>query len=265
MLKEILIEMGEVGRRLHQMGASEGGAGNISICLRERLDVSQLFPIEEQIQLPIETPHLAGMMIIATGSGCRLRDIHEDPTANLGCLVVHDGGQTGQLFTAHDRGFKRLTSEINSHLIVHNHEMGKGTSEIHAVVHAQPLHTTYLSHIERYQNEDYFNRHLLRWQPETIIQFPQGFGMTRYEVPGTNAIALTTLAAMKTHTLVIWARHGVIARSDSLMQAYDRIEYAEAAAHYEYLNLTLGEPSSGLSNEEILGICKTYNIVQSMF
>ena len=266
-IDEILAEMGEAGKLLHQMGASEGGAGNVSVCMRAPLNVDRLFSLKERIRLPVNAPALAGMMLIASGSGCRLRDIHKKPAGTLGCVFVEEGGKHGLLLTAEERQFTKLTSEFNSHLAVHNHRMASESGlTFHAVLHAQPPHITYLSHIERYQDEDYFNRHLLRWEPETILQFPQGFGVTRYQMPGSMEITKVTLEAMKDHVITIWSKHGVVTRSDiSLMQAFDRIEYAEAAAHFEYLNLTLGEPSSGLSSAEILEICGRHHIQQHVF
>ncbi len=265
-IEAILAEMGEVGRLLHQMGACEGGAGNISAGVRDALEIRHLFPLEEEIPLPDPVPGLAGMTFIASGSGCRLRDIERYPTANLGCLVVNRGGETGRLFTAGDRHFTRLTSEFNSHLAVHNLWMADRSLKFHAVLHAQPLHVTYLSHIERYQEEEYFNRHMFRWEPETIFQFPQGFGVCKYQVPGSPEMEAVTLEAMKNHTIAIWCKHGLMTRSDvSMMQAFDRVEYAETAAQYEHFNLSLGEPSSGLSEEEILEICRRFHLDQKVF
>jgi rhamnulose-1-phosphate aldolase len=66
--------------------------------------------------------------------------------------------------------------------------------------------------------------------------------------------------------MVIWAKHGVMARSDvSVKRAADRVEYAETAAKYEYLNLSAGEIGEGLSVEEIQSICKTFNVQQNIF
>jgi len=65
---------------------------------------------------------------------------------------------------------------------------------------------------------------------------------------------------------VIWAKHGVMARSSiSVKRAADLVEYAETAAKYEYLNLLAGEIGEGLSAEEIRSICKTFNIEQDIF
>ena len=41
---------------------------------------------------------------------------------------------------------------------------------------------------------------------------------------------------VRSHRVVVWAKHGVMARSDmSVKNAADRVEYAETAAKYEYL------------------------------
>jgi rhamnulose-1-phosphate aldolase len=45
----------------------------------------------------------------------------------------------------------------------------------------------------------------------------------------------------------------------------DRIEYAETAARYEYLNLTDGEAGQGPSDEEIPEICRAFGIATSVF
>jgi rhamnulose-1-phosphate aldolase len=72
--------------------------------------------------------------------------------------------------------------------------------------------------------------------------------------------------SLRKHLIVIWAKHGVMARSDvSVKRAADRVEYAETAAKYEFINLSLGEIGDGLSVEDIRGICKTFNVQQDFF
>jgi len=57
-----------------------------------------------------------------------------------------------------------------------------------------------------------------------------------------------------------------MARSDiSVKRAADRVEYAETAAKYEYLNLCINEMGEGLSQAEIIAICKKFDIQQSIF
>ena len=261
-----LRQMGQVGARLSEIGAAEGAAGNLSICIREPLDVTARFPHLQYIELPVPAPHLAGATLIVSGSGRRLRDILDAPTANLACIVVETGGRTGRLFTAPDCQFKRVTSEFNSHLAAHHDQMRVRDVNIHAIVHAQPLHLTYLSHLAEYQDEEYLNRHILRWQPETILNFPDGMGVLPFILIGSAQLTVETMLALREHPLVIWSQHGVMARAEgSILHALDLIEYAETAAHYEFLNLTSGGRSQGLAPEHLREVAKSWNIRQNIF
>jgi rhamnulose-1-phosphate aldolase len=265
-LNSLLNQLGQVGKGLSDIGAAEGAAGNLSICFRESLDITGLFPNIQVVELPVPAPDLAGATLIVTGSGRRLRDIIDAPTANLACIIVEAGGRTGKVFTSPDCLFNRVTSEFNSHLAVHHDQMRSRDVRLHAVLHGQPLHLTYLSHLSDYQNQQYLNRHLLRWQPETILNFPQGIGVLPFILLGSAQLTVETMIAMREHQLVIWSQHGVMARADdSIFHVLDLIEYAETAAHYEYLNLIGGALSQGLSPEHLRAVSKSWNIRQNIF
>jgi len=265
-LDSLLTQIGEVGRRLSEINASEGAAGNISVCVRGPLEFRRRFPDREIVPLSMGVPGLAGATFLVTGSGRRLRELLDDPEGNLACLVIEPGGQTGRLYTSPRRRFGRLTSEFNSHLAIHSDLLMSSGTAFHTVVHAQPPHLTYLSHMTPYQNEGYLNRRLFRWQPETILQMPEGLGVVSFLVPGSEALVAATREAMRRHQLAVWIRHGVIARADeSVTHAADLVEYAEAAARYEYLNLAAGEPAHGLSPDDIRAICRSVNVEQSIF
>ena len=265
-LDDLLHMMGQAGRHLAEIEASEGAAGNISICMRWPVEPRTRFPVIDTIDLPQPIPDLAGATFLVSGSGRRLREIIDDPTANVACVLVNEGGKTGTLYTADNRRFERVTSEFNSHIAVHYDQMVATGTNFHALIHAQPLHLTYLSHIPRYQDETYLNTHLLRWQPETIINLPEGIGFIPFRVPSSPELMAANVESLRKHRVVIWAKHGVMARSDiSVKRAADRVEYAETAAKYECLNLTIGEMGEGLSVEEIKAICKTFDIKQDIF
>lgn len=260
-LDDLLRAIGQAGKRMCEIGASEGAAGNLSVCLRRGIDLGDRFPLVETIELPQAVPQLAGACFLVSGSGCRLRDLLDEPTANLAAIVVQPGGRTAQCHTARGRRFQRVTSEFNSHLAVHDDQVGLGGIDFHVLIHAQPLHLTYLSHIPRYQDEAWLNARLLRWQPETIVNFPNGIGLAPFCVPGSDDLMAHTVAALRTHRLVVWAKHGVMARSEvSVLQAADVIEYAEAAATYEYLDLCAGEIAPGLSADETRAICSAFGL-----
>jgi len=265
-LDALLHQLGQAGKRLSDIGAAEGAAGNLSICFREPVEVAKRFPSMQIVDLPVSAPDLAGATLIVSGSGRRLRDIAEAPTANLACIVVEPGGRRGKMFTSSDCEFKRVTSEFNSHLAVHHDQMRSQDIKLHALLHAQPLYLTYLSHLPDYQDEQYLNRHLLRWQPETILNFPEGIGVLPFILLGSAQLTVETMLALREHRIVIWSQHGVMARAeDSSFHALDLVEYAETAAHYEYLNLISGGRSEGLSPEHLRAISASWNVRQKLF
>ncbi len=265
-LDDVLLMMGEAGKHLADIEASEGAAGNISVCMRWPVELRTRFPVMGEIDLPEPVPELAGSTFLVSGSGRRLREIIDEPTANIACIVVNEGGRTGRTYTAYDRRFEQVTSEFNSHLAVHYDQITTTGTNFHAIIHAQPVNLTFLSHIPRYQDEQYLNTHLLRWQPETIINLPEGIGFIPFRVPSSPELMAANVESLRQHRIVVWAKHGAMARSDvSVKRAADRIEYAETAAKYEYHNLSVGEIGEGLSTEEIRSICRTFEVNQNIF
>lgn len=63
-------------------------------CIGWPIDPRRLFPVMDQISLPL--------------------------AANLGAVLIDEGGETGTLHTSPRRLFEHLTSEWNSHLAVHD-------------------------------------------------------------------------------------------------------------------------------------------------
>ena len=260
-LDEVLGSIGEAGIRLAEIDASEGAAGNISAFVGWPLDVRRRFSIAEPLELPVRAPHLAGGLVIVTGSGRRLRDLRTDPTANLGVVAISADGAGGVLHTSPRRLFERLTSEWNSHLAVHDDVVRRTGTNFHAVIHAQPRNLTYLSHIPDYRDEGYFNRRLLRWEAETIVNLPTGIGVLPFEVPGSAALMEANVGSLRDHRVVLWCKHGVMARSDrSVTRAADRIEYAETAARYEYMDLVSGGLAEGLTDEELRRVVTAFGV-----
>jgi len=158
------------------------------------------------------------------------------------------------------------TSEYDSHLLIHQDQVETRSLEFHAIIHVQPLYLTYLTHLMQYSETMHLNRRLMRWEPETILSLPEGIGVVPFRIPGTLEQAQATLEAIRVHRLVVWQRHGTVSRSDeSLKKAADLVEYAETAAHFEYLNLSLGRTEGGMSDEEVRQICDKNGIRQNYF
>jgi rhamnulose-1-phosphate aldolase len=258
--ESIVAQLGEVGQRMTALNAAEGAAGNMSVWTRALTDMPEMFAKQKLIDLPEPTPALVGGWLVVSGSGRRLRDIAADPAATL-CVLHVESDTTALLYAAPGM---RPTSELNSHLLIHNAHVAEHDIAQHAVLHAQPPYLTYLSHALP-PDANLFSRRFLRWQPETIMTFPHGVGVLPFETPGSHAQAAATAEAMHIYSAVVWARHGVIVRDEDVRHTADLIEYAEAAAHYEYLNVQAGEPSSGLSDDELRRMCQQLGIKQTMF
>lgn len=260
-LDELLTSMGVAGQRICEIDASEAGAGNISIYVGWDIEVRRRFPIAEQVALPAPAPALSGRTILVTGSGRRLRQIQDDPEANVGALVVHADGLTATLFTSPRRLFERLTSEFNSHLAVHQDHVARRGVDFQAVVHAQPMNLTYLSHIPEYRDTAAMNARILRWEPESIVSLAAGVGVLEFMIPGSERLMTANVEGLREFEIVLWSKHGVMARSDlSVTRAVDRIEYAETGAKYEYMDLVAGGRAQGLTQAEISSVAREFSI-----
>jgi rhamnulose-1-phosphate aldolase len=260
-LDEFLLGMGEAGQRVSDIDASEGAAGNISLCIGWPMEVRRRFPQAQPLDLPEPAPALAGRLVLVTGSGRRLRDIQKDPAANLAAVVIGADGQSATIYTSPRRLFARPTSEFNSHLGVHNDQVALTGTNFHALIHAQPPHLTYLSHLPAYRDQDFMNRQLLRWEPETLVNLPEGIGVLPYRLPGSPALMELNIAGLRAHRIVLWSKHGVMARSDqSVTKAADRIEYAETAARFEYMDLINGYKAEGLTRGELQEVVRAFHV-----
>jgi rhamnulose-1-phosphate aldolase len=259
----MLREIGDTGEQMTVLGADEGSAGNISVFVRAIEGIDEHFWDHGVMDLPVACPALQGGWLVVTGTGRRMRDLSQDPEATLLILEILEGGRRATIYTASN---VKPTSELNSHLAIHNDQVGRHNLSYNAIVHAQPRFLTYISHLTEYTDTASLNRRLLRWEPETIINFPEGIGMIPFHVPGSPEQMADTMAGLQTYRAVVWQRHGIVTRSDdNVRRAGDLVEYAETAAHFEYLNLQLGRPTEGLSDEEMREICRQNGIAQKFF
>jgi rhamnulose-1-phosphate aldolase len=82
-----------------------------------------------------------------------------------------------------------------------------------------------------------------------------------FMLPGSAQLMEANVASLRTHRVVLWGKHGVVARSDiSVTRAADRIEYAETAARYEYMDLVAGQRAEGLSLDEMRAVVAAFNV-----
>ena len=70
-----------------------------------------------------------------------------------------------------------------------------------------------------------------------------------------------TVRGLREHVLIIWAKHGIMARSDvSPLGACDAVEYVETAATYECRDLAMGRSGEGVSRDELRRVRDAFDV-----
>jgi rhamnulose-1-phosphate aldolase len=265
-IEDVLGSMGAAGQRLNELDAIEAGAGNASACFSWDAELSRYFPATREIELPWQVPHLAGYTVLVTGTGCRLRELSEDPVGNMGAVVIHSDGVSGTLHFLDTGNFVAPTSEFNSHLAVHDDQVARRQPSFHALIHAQPPYVVQLSHMQEYASTEAFTRAILGWEPETLVQLPEGIAFLPFMVPGSRELMESNVRELRDHQVAVWAMHGLMARSDSSpLGACDKIEYVETGAAYEYRHLVLGRQGERLSPDQLRRVAEAFEVPTDLF
>jgi rhamnulose-1-phosphate aldolase len=251
----IIEDIGEAGQQLTTMAACEGSAGNISVFVPS---LSCAFDPVGEINLPALVPSLGGGWLVITAGGRRLRDVSRRPALTLVALHIDDAGRTATLHAAPDT---RPSSELNSHLAIHEDHRRRREVDFHVVVHAQPLRLVFLSHLPDITTSADLTERLMRWEPETAVVAPDGIELAAFQVPGSPDQMEATVRALTRSNAVVWAKRGIVTRSDvSATQAADLVEYLEAAAAYAVMNLSMGAPAAGLGASERDAVARAFGL-----
>ena len=90
--------------------------------------------------------------------------------------------------------------------------------------------------------------------------------MLPFQIPGSPELMDVTLEGLRKHRAVVWQRHGLVTRCEGdIRKAGDMVEFIEAAARYEYMNLINPHSVEGLSDENLRGISKRLHLKQEYF
>jgi len=203
--------------------ASEGAAGNISVFVGWPTRFGRRFPIVEEVVLPQPAPHLANNVVIVTGSGRRLREIHIDPTANLGVVRISPGGTPA-------RSIRRPTASSTTSprsgthtFAVHDDVVERTGTKLSRGRPRPTPHLTYLSHMPTTETRTISTgascggsrRRSSTCRPESVLCHSCCPALPR-SWRRTSRVCVRTV-------IVVWAKHGVMARSDiSVKRAVDR-------------------------------------------
>ncbi|MCK4303897.1 MAG: class II aldolase/adducin family protein [Candidatus Eisenbacteria sp.] len=239
----ILDEIGRFAGLLAARGWSEAQGGNISILLPAERTARQASAAidstrdSQPAKVAVRHPSLTHRRLVATCSGCRMRDLAMFPPGGL-CFIKLDA--EGRQATV-EGGMP--TMELPTHLAVHAAAVESRERE-GAILHTHPPALIALTHLES-ESPALALAEAKPWDMLAPARLPGFLGAILPEhgellsgqiavlprrCAGGQALAQESASASRGHRLILWPLHGVLAWGETLAEALDIIETAEKAA-----------------------------------
>jgi rhamnulose-1-phosphate aldolase len=226
----VAAEIAEIASLLWQKGWAEGSGGNISVNVTEYYPGIHIdFRTYPMIPLEVKYPAIAHHYIFITAKGSRMRSLAKDPGPGLCLIKISKKGDGYQVLFEDPERPLFPSSEIFSHLAIHNHMVKQGQGE-KAIVHTHVHELVALTHDKNLQNEVRLNEVLLGMHTETAFFIPEGIGYVPLVEPGSQELAKATLKSLKNHKIILWEKHGCLATGKDVHEAFDRIDLMAKAA-----------------------------------
>jgi len=206
--------------------------------------------------LPEPYPELAGHLFYITGTGQRMRDVAKGPL-EFGALVRISAD--GSCYGIVSEKNVKPTSELPSHLEIHNHLKRSGSSKT-AVLHTHPTELIALTHCPPFLDPKHLTHMLWSMIPETRVLVPKGVGIVPYVLTGTTAMAEATLKQLEKHDVVLWEKHGALALGDDILQSFDLIDTLTKSACIYLAAKTAGFEPQGLSQSQMDELARAFGL-----
>jgi rhamnulose-1-phosphate aldolase len=248
-LEKEVAQIAEVAGYLWQNGWAERNGGNITVNITDLIDedIKSLPAISEVKQIGEKLPYLKGKYFFCKGTGKRMRDLARWPMENGSIIRILDDCASYVIIADNP---VQPTSELPSHLAVHNRLIEKG-SNYRATVHTHPIELIAMSHNKKYMGKDVLTNILWSMIPETKAFCPLGLGIVPYELPGSLNLAQGTLKELEDYDVVLWEKHGVFAKGVDVMDAFDQIDVLSKSAKI-YINAKcMGFEPDGMTDEQL--------------
>jgi len=125
-----------------------------------------------------------------------------------------------------------------------------------AILHTHPTELIALTQIPACRNKAHLNRLLLGMYAECAMFVPKGVGLLPFMLSGGLDIAKATLAELKEHDTVLWAKHGVLSVGRDLDDAFDSVDMVAKAADIFLKVKSSGHEPEGLSLDHIRALAR---------
>jgi rhamnulose-1-phosphate aldolase len=260
LLSEQVAEVAEVAGYLWQKGWAERNGGNITVNITAVIDdeIRQMPPISDRIPIGRSLPFLKGCWFFCKGTNKRMRDLARRPMENGSVIRITDDCSHYEIIA--DQPVKP-TSELASHLSMHNYLIGKG-SNYKAALHTHPIDLVAMTHNPDFLEKDVLTRLLWSMIPETRAFCPRGLGIVPYQLPGSFALADTTIQQLDEYDVVMWEKHGVCSVGENIMEAFDMVDTLSKSAQIYLTAKSMGFEPDGMSREQMQEIKIAFNLVK---
>lgn len=258
MLKEIK-DTAEVAGYLWEKGWAERNGGNITVNITESLDeaTKALPAIAGPFVIGMTLPNLKGCFFYCKGTQKRMRDLSRDPMANGSIIRICPDCASYEIIA--DQPVKP-TSELPSHLAVHNYLLGKG-SPYRASLHTHPIELVALTHSKKWMEKDVATKMLWSMIPETKAFCPRGLGMVPYLMPSGNELAQATIQAIDDdYDVVMWEKHGIFAVDTDIMAAFDQVDVLNKAAQIYIAARNMGFEPEGMTDAQMQELTDVFGL-----
>ena len=158
-------KIAEVAGYLWQNGWAERNGGNITVNITQFVDdeIREMPAISEVKPIGVALPYLKGCYFYCKGTGKRMRDLARWPMSNGSVIRILDDCASYVIIADEP---VMPTSELPSHLTVHNHLIEKGSTYT-ATVHTHPIELVAMSHSKKFLEKDVLTNILWSMIPET--------------------------------------------------------------------------------------------------
>jgi len=151
------------------------------------------------------------------------------------------------------------TSELPSHLLMHNFLLSKGRNN-KVVLHTHPTNLIALSHSPRWLNSAYITHTLWSMIPESRVIVPRGIGIVPYELPGSMKLAYATIKQLEKHDVVLWEKHGLLAVGEDIIECFDAIDTMAKSAQIYLDARTAGFEPVGMTDKQLDELAVAFNL-----
>ena len=238
-------KVAEVAGYLWQKGWAERNGGNITVNITGHVDdaIRALPAISDVRPIGTTLPYLKGCYFYCKGTNKRMRDLARRPMENGSVIRILDDCASYVIIADQPVA---PTSELPSHLSVHNHLISKG-SPYKASVHTHPIELVAMTHCKKFLEKDVATNLLWSMIPETKAFCPRGLGIIPYKLPSSVELAEATIRELDDYDVVMWEKHGVFAVDVDVMAAFDQVDVLNKSALIYIAAKNMGFEPEGMS------------------